>query len=410
MKHLIIGNGPAAIAAAETLRAEDAGCEIQLLSRESVPFYSPCPLAEYVEGSVARDRLFLRDADFYSRLDLDIRYDTPATRIDPAGRQVWSGERAFAYDRLLIAAGARAFVPPIPGLAGTEGVFELKTLADADGVLARLPRARRAVVIGSGFIGLEAVQALVHHGLQVTLLETQAHVLPSMLDAQMAALVEQLLAARGVEVRTRCQAREVLGGPDGVRAVVADGEEIPCELLICAAGVRADLSLVEGSGIAVNRGILVDARMRTSVEQVFAAGDLIERPDAPAKHQVVPNWPNAVSTGRIAAWNMLDRPRQHSGLEAVNVVRVFGVPVASFGQQSAARQQCWQDGRGAVRKILLQDGKVAGGQLVGEINGTGVLHEMMKKGVEAERFGAALAHPGFGYIHVMQPLRAVKWA
>ena len=95
---------------------------------------------------------------------------------------------------------------------------------------------------------------------------------------------------------------------------------------------------------------------------------------------------------------MLGQTRRHSGLEAVNVVRVFGVPIASFGQQSAARQQCWQDGRGAVRKILLQDGKVAGGQLVGEINGTGVLHEMMKKGVEAERFGESLAHPSYNFV------------
>ncbi|MFD2407442.1 FAD-dependent oxidoreductase [Azorhizophilus paspali] len=118
MKIVIIGNGPAAISAAETLRAQDQGCEIVMLSQEKVPFYSPCPLAEYVEGSVCRERLFLRDADFYARNAINIRYGSPVRRIEPSARRVWSGDEAVAYDRLLIASGSRAFVPPIPGLAG----------------------------------------------------------------------------------------------------------------------------------------------------------------------------------------------------------------------------------------------------------------------------------------------------
>lgn len=410
MQIVIIGNGPAAIAAAETLRQQDRACGIVMLSRESVPFYSPCPLAEYVEGSVPKERLFLRDPEFYARNAIDIRYGRPVTRIDPPARQVWAGDEAVGYDRLLIASGSRALVPPVPGLAGTRGVFELKTLDDAEGILERLETARRAVVIGSGFIGLEAVQALVRHGLAVTLLEAREHVLPAMLDSEMAALVERRLVAHGVQVRTGCGAERILEGDDGVRGVLAGGVEIPCELVICAAGVRADLSILDGSGIAGNRGILVDARMRTSVEGVFAAGDVIERPDAPDKHRVVPNWPNAVSTGRIAAWNMLGIDRRHPGLEAVNVVRVFDLPVASFGVQAGETCLRWQDGAGALRKVLLKDGRVAGGQLIGAIDGTGVLHEMMKKGIAVERFGTHLAHPGFGYIHTLEPLRAIKWA
>lgn len=410
MKIVIIGNGPAAISAAETLRGQDRSCEIVMLSRESVPFYSPCPLAEYVEGSVPRDHLFLRDPDFYARTGIDIRYGCPVRRIDPQARQVWTGDQAVGYDRLLIATGSKAFVPPIPGLATARGVFELKTLGDADGILERLKVARRAVVIGSGFIGLEAVQALVRQGLEVTLLEAREHVLPAMLDSEMAALVGQRLVAHGVQMRTGCGAERILEGGDGVRGVLAGGVEIPCELVICAAGVRADLTILEGSGIAANRGILVDARMQTSVEGVFAAGDVIERPDAPDKHRVVPNWPNAVSTGRIAAWNMLGIDRRHPGLEAVNVVRVFDLPIASFGVQAGETSLRWQDDKGAVRKVLLKDGRVAGGQLIGEINGTGVLHEMMKKGIAVGRFGTDLVHPGFGYIHTLEPLRAVKWA
>ena len=144
MKIVIIGNGPAAITAAETLRDQDRHGEIVMLSRETVPFYSPCPLAEYVEGSVPRERLFLRDPEFYARHAIEIRYGCPVQRIDPQAREVRAGGEAIGYDRLLIASGSRAFVPPVPGLAGTKGVFELKTLDDAEGILERLKTARRA--------------------------------------------------------------------------------------------------------------------------------------------------------------------------------------------------------------------------------------------------------------------------
>lgn len=414
MKHVIIGNGPAAVSAAETLRNQDKKCRIVMLSKEAEPFYSPCPLAEYVEGSVPKEHLFLRDWEFYRKNDIELLTSHPVLSVDPVKRNIMAGGRgenaAIAFDKLLIASGAKAFTPPVPGLSGTRGVFTLKTLADADAILERIDKAERAVVIGSGFIGLEAVQALVRRGLRVTLLEAQSHVLPAMLDAEMAAIVEDRLKLHGVDVRTSCSARSVLAGETGVWGVLAGDDEIACEIVICAAGVRADLSYLDGSGIETNRGILVDERMRTNIPGVFAAGDVIERAAAPEKYRVLPNWPNAVSTGRIAAFNMLGIERRHPGLEAVNIVRIFDVPVTSFGVQSAEHVLRWQK-NGAVRKLLLQDGKVAGGQMVGEINGTGVLHEMMKKGVAVERFGEALVRPGFGYIHAIEPLKAAsRWA
>ena len=411
MNYLIVGNGPAALSAAETLRQQDGRSQIRLLSREQESCYSPCPLAEYVEGHLTRAQLFLRDANFYTRLGLDFRPGQPVTRIDPVQHQVQTlaGNR-FDYDRLLLAHGARAVVPPIPGLAGTRGVFELKTLADADAILARLPEARQAVVIGSGFIGLEAVQALVRRGLEVSLLESRGHVLPAMLDEEMAGLVQQQLTRHGVQLHLNSTACEVLADAQGVSAVRTARQTLPARLVICAAGVRPELSLLEGSGLACQRGILVNERMQTSDPDIFAAGDVIELQDATGAGQVVPIWPNAVSTGRVAAWNMLGQPRCHPGLEAVNVVRVLGLAVASFGSRQGDHCVRWQDGRGAVRKIILQEGRIAGAQLVGEINGTGVLHELMKKRVAVARFGEALARPGFSYIHAMEPLRTVQWA
>ena len=187
MKIVIIGNGPAAVSAAETVRQIDGGCEIVMISKEDTPLYSPCPLAEYVEGSVSRDSLFLRDKAFYASNRIETLFGCSVTRIDTAARRVHyagpKGTGSVEYGRLLIATGAEAVVPPIPGLAAPSkspgifgrmfgarpaagsqrptlnpipGLFTLKTLADADGILGGIENHRRAVVIGSGFIGLEA--------------------------------------------------------------------------------------------------------------------------------------------------------------------------------------------------------------------------------------------------------------
>lgn len=401
MKIVIIGNGPAAVSAAETARGLDRDCEIIMISKEAVPFYSPCPLAEYVEASVPREHLFLRDERFYRDQGITTLFGRPASTIDAQARRVTVGSGAdaihMAYDRLLIAAGARAVMPPIPGLADTPGVFALKTLADADGIVARLPVARRAVIIGSGFIGLEAAQALARRGLAVTVVEALGQVMPQMLDAEMAALVEARLRDHGMDVLVNSPAQAVLGGQAGIAAVRAGGREIPCDLVVCAAGVRPDLSLLAGSGIATATGILVNEFMETSQPDIYAAGDIVEGLDRQGKRRVLPIWPNAVNGGRIAGCNMVTaRTRSYRGLDGINVVRIFDLPVASFGNQAGERSLRYAR-NDIVKKLSLAGGKVVGAQFFGDVNATGLYHELMNKGVDVSSFESELLSPGFGY-------------
>lgn len=403
MKIVIIGNGPAAVSAAETVRGLDGDCEIVMISKETVPFYSPCPLAEYVEASVPREHLFLRDESFYRDKRIVTLFGCAVVGIDTALRQVKleNGTRVD-YDRLLIASGARAFMPPIPGLADTPGVFTLKTLADAEGILARLPQARRAVVIGSGFIGLEAAQGLVRRGLQVTVLEALSQVLPQMLDAEMSALVERRLREHGVEVLTNCKAEAVLGGASGITAVRAGGREIACDLLVCAAGVRPDLPLVAGSGIATAAGILVDEHMQTNVPGVYAAGDIVEAADTQSQYRVLANWPNATNGGRIAALNMMGVERRSRGMESINVVRIFEVAVSSFGTNKGERTLRYEE-KGVLRKLALSGGRIVGAQMYGDVNRTGLLHELMVKGRDVSALEGELLGPTFGYGRLLLP-------
>ncbi len=403
MRIVIIGNGPAAVAAAEVARELDGGCDISVISREAVPFYSPCPLAEYVEGSLRREQLFLRDQAFYRERRIRTMFGNPATSVDTAARLVRLGDgEAVEYDRLLIATGARAVMPAIPGLADTPGVFCLKTLADADGILAYLGRARQAVVVGSGLIGLEAAQGLLRRGLRVTVVEALRQVLPQVLDREMASLVERRLTDHGIEVMTGCPAEAVLAGGAGVAAVMAGGREIPCQLVVVAAGVRPDLSVLAGSGVAAFTGILVNDRMETSLPGVYAAGDIVEAPGIDGRRRVLANWPNAVNGGHVAGSNMIGVERRFRGLENLNVVRIFDLPVSSFGVQTGERTLRRQVG-GTVEKLVLAGGRIVGGQAFGSVGRAGLHRELMRKGRDVAAFGDALLDPRFGYGRLMAP-------
>ncbi len=398
MAIVIVGNGPAAIAAAEAIREFDAVRPLTLISKESSPFYSPCPLAEYIDQSVAREDLFLRDDDFYSRHDITTLLGHTALAIEPASqlvKTVHDGQPVdIHYERLLIASGARAVVPPVPGLANTPGVFTLKTLDDADAIIQRLGSVRHAVVIGSGFIGLEAAQALHRRGVAVTVLEAMNRVLPQMLDAEFASRVQTRLEAFGIDVRLNSSAQAVLGGASGVTSVIAGDREIVCQLVVCAAGVRADIAWLQNSGIATDRGVIVDDRMQTNLVEVYAAGDIIETSDWTGKTDVIPTWPNAVASGRTAGLNMVGQTQHFDGLVGVNVVRIFDQAVSSFGVRDGDQTLIEQTSSG-VRKLFLAQGRIVGGQFIGDITGTGIYLELMKKRVDVSVQMDVLLSPRF---------------
>lgn len=398
MKIVIVGNGPAAVAAAEAIREFDVSSSLTLISRESSPFYSPCPLAEYVEQSVAREDLFLRDDDFYSRHAITTLLGHTAVSVDPASQIVKALHNGHPvdvqYDRLLIASGAKAVLPPVPGLADMPGVFTLKTLDDADGIIGRLAGVRHAVVIGSGFIGLEAAQALNRRGVAVTVIETMGQVLPLMLDAEFASRVQNRLASFGVDALVNSPVQAVLGGASGVTSVMAGDQEIECQLVVCATGVRADVAWLQSSGVATARGVIVNDRMETNFPDIYAAGDIIETSDWTGKSDVVPTWPNAVSSGRIAGLNIVGQERHFQGLLGVNIVRIFDQPVSSFGVREGERILSAQT-RDGFRRLVLDQGRIVGGQFIGDINGAGIYLELMRKRVDVSALEDVLLSPRF---------------
>lgn len=305
---LLLGGGLASATAAETLRTEEASGSILIVSDEALAPYRRPPLSKRVlRDADAESRILINPEAFYRDNAIGLRLDTRVVAVDPAKHTVKTaaGER-IGYGRLLIATGAvpKRLVAPGAELAG---IHTLHALADAQAIRQSLPGARRAVVLGGGFLGMEVAMVLVDLGIAVTVVEQGPALLPRLKAPSLSAYFERYAASRNVHVLLD-DTVAAFHGRDRVREMeTVSGRHLPCDLVIAAIGVEPATSFLEGSGITLDNGrIVVDSLLATSAPDVFAAGDVTTFDDPVfARRRHIEHWDNAVKQGRLAARNML---------------------------------------------------------------------------------------------------------
>jgi NAD(P)H-nitrite reductase large subunit len=333
MKHLIIGNGPAGLVAAETLRRADPAAEIVLVGDEDAPPYSRMAIPYLLTGSIKEEGTYLRhDAGHYERLGIRM-VQARAEKVDAKARSVaLSNGEKFAYDRLLIATGSHPLRPKVPGIDGPN-VHPCWTLADARQIAAKAKPGARVVQLGAGFIGCIILQALAERGVKLTVVEMGDRMVPRMMTATAGRLIRQWVEKKGVKVHVNAKVEAISGDAKAMNVKLSNGQTLECDMLISAAGVRPNIAFLEGSGVKVGDGILVDERMQTSVPGIYAAGDVTE---AAGFHSGRPELnaiqPNAADQARIAALNMLGGNTATQGSLAINVLDTLGLVSTSFGQ------------------------------------------------------------------------------
>jgi len=350
MKVVVVGGvaGGMSFAARARRLAEDA--QLVVLERDPYVSYANCGLPYHLGGEIPdRDALLLHTpATLAASLNLDVRTGHEVTAIDPVARTVTVRERATGreyvegYDALVLSTGATPIVPPIPG-ADLPQVRMLRTVPDVDALKALVDGgARRAVVAGAGFIGLEVAEALKHRGLAVTVVDLADQVLPP-LDPEMARTVELALTDAGVEVRTSTSVTAITPGDatgDGtVRVRLSDGSELPADLVLLSVGVRPESLLARAAGLELNeRGaVRVDEHLLTSAPGVYAVGDAIEVVDAvTGAPAVVPLAGPANRQGRAAANHLFGRPGGRVPVLGTAIVRVFDTVAATTGRPEKA--------------------------------------------------------------------------
>jgi len=344
---IVIGANAAGVEAASAARKKDRTAEITLMTQEKTAGYSRCGLPFVIGGQIPSFKdLIVYPLAYFQMLKLNLKTETKVTAINTNEKTVTAVDKAGAteslqYDSLVIATGAYAFMPPIRGRE-KQGILSLRNLEDGEQILQAVQNgAKSAVIMGAGLIGLETGVALIERGLKVTVVEMLPQILPHMLDADMAKLVEEHLREKGMCILTEKRVEEFLGGEE-VTAIMAGGEKIEADLFISAFGVRANTKLAVDSGISIGetRAIKTNGRMETDVKDIYAAGDCVEAPSILTHKPLCAQLGTiAVRQGKVAGTNAGGGYALFSGILASAVTRLFDTEAGVTGLTEATAQR-----------------------------------------------------------------------
>ncbi|MDX9953896.1 MAG: FAD-dependent oxidoreductase [Anaerolineae bacterium] len=325
MKCVIIGSGVAGMTAALDL-AKAEGVEVELYTDEAHSYYYRPQVTNFLAGVMPLERVFLHPLPWYEERGVHMHLASPVVRLEPDQKRIILEDgTAVTYDKLLLTTGSCPFVPPIEGVEKA-GVFTIRTLADALTIKDFAPHCTQGLVVGGGLLGLEAARALKGMGLEVTIVEFMPRLMPMQLDTEGAAILQGFVEAQGYHVFLGTAAKTVLGDGKVESVLLSNGETVPAQIMVVAAGVRPNSRLAQEAGLTIDRGILVDEWMRTSAPDVYAAGDV-------ARFQGI-CWaivPTAQAQARIAVANILGQEARYENLAPATALKVAGIDVNSMG-------------------------------------------------------------------------------
>jgi NAD(P)H-nitrite reductase large subunit len=417
VRYVIIGNSAAGIAAVEGIRQCDTDNAITIISDEPHPVYSRPLISNLLGGTVNEAQMNYRPADFYDRHGVETMLGVAVTAVHTGERMVsLAGGGSLSYDRLLIATGGTPFIPRLSG-SDLEGVFTFTRWEDARAIsrYIQLHNVRSALVLGGGLIGLKTTEALMARGISVAVIELADRILSASLDRTASKLAEAILRQAGTEIRTGTTVREIVGKDGRVDHVVLQyGDRMGCDLMVFAIGVRPNISLIPpGSGIEVERGIVVDRWMQTSVPGVYAAGDCTEALDMLlGVRRPIAIWPLAFRQGYVAGCNIAGARKEYEGGFPMNSVEICGVPTISVGLTDPEEDtgeytvmEHFDREVLAYKRLVLSGNRLVGAVCVGDIERAGIYTGLIRDRADVSPFKEHLLSGKFGLISLPQEYR-----
>ncbi|MDD3411923.1 MAG: FAD-dependent oxidoreductase [Eubacteriales bacterium] len=375
MSYLIIGGSAAAIGCIEGIRQTDAKTPITLVTDEAEYRYAR-PLISYLLcGKTTREKMSYRPASFWRGNGVTVKADVRAEALDAAAKTVrLSNGETLSYDKLLLATGSRPFVPPIPGYETVAERHTFMTLADAEGLAAVLRPESRVLIMGAGLTGVKCAEGIRGMCASLTIVDLAPRVLPAVLDEESAQLVQHCMEQNGVQFYLSNSVQQFSGGT----ATLKTGEVLGFDVLVMAVGVRPNTELLAEAGGKVNRGMVIDTHCRTSLPDVYAAGDCAEGFDAVSgENRMLPLWPSATMQGETAGHNMTGGCAALLQDMAVNATGVFGLHMITAGSYEG---ESWVSREGgSYKRLVTADGVLKGVIMVGDVARAGIYTNLIRK-------------------------------
>lgn len=379
--YLIIGNGIAGLSATEEIRKKDSDASILIVSSEKPSTYWRTRLSDLISKDFNDDDLYVKKEPWYSERHIDEKLQTAVDRLDTDKNIAYlSNGEEIEYGKVLLATGARPFIPPIKNV-DSKGVFAIRTIDDLMNFKDYVKDKEKVVVIGGGILGLEAAYSALLLGKEVTVIESFDYLLSRQLDQDLSEKLEKALNEMGIKTYTGKFTEEILvedGSVKGIR--LSDGCEIPADAIMVQAGVRSNIDLAKNSGLEVDRGIMVDDNLQTKKENVFAAGDCAQIGDF-----TIGLWTSSQEMGRIAGHNMTGSDEQYEKPKPFSTLMIGDTKIFSAGLSSGEGiEEIKAEKDGNIYKLFKKDGQYVGGILWRDIKYQNDVKDVVFFGKELE--------------------------
>ena len=377
MRYVIIGNSAAAIGTVSGIREIDSAGEITIISDEKYHTYSRPLISYWLEGRVSDKNIYYRPDDYYEKNGVKTVLGKKVTKIDTANKSVVLEDGlSVPYDKLMVATGSKPFVPPMNGLDKVH-YHTFMSYDSAKAIRSELKDGMKVLIIGAGLIGLKAAEALSEHNVDITVIDMADRVLPSILDARAAQKMQRHIEAHGVKFILGTSAEELTEHS----AKLKNGSTVEFDMLIVAVGVRPNTELVADAGGKVERGIITDQTQKTSLDDIYSAGDCtVSHDESSDSEKILALLPNAYMQGEVAGRNMAGRESYYLNAIPMNAIGFWGVHIISAGSYDG--EEFVEETESTYKKLVFRDNRLVGYTLLGNVARAGIYTSMIKEKID----------------------------
>lgn len=380
MEIIIIGNGIAGLSAAEEIRRENQAINIHMITNEKYYTYYRTQLSHYLSKDFKIEGISIHSKNWYKENNIKVYLNKEVKSIDKTKKIVYfDNSESLQYDKLLLANGARSFMPPVVG-KDNKGVFALRNLDDLKSIQKYGKKAKKGVVIGGGLLGLEAANSLKNLEMNITVIEFFDRLLPRQLDQEGSIMLKKIVEDQGIKVILGAQVEKILGEQKVEGIQIKDGQKVEASFVLFSTGVRSNIQLAKELGLEIDKAIIVDEYMQTSESDIYAAGDVCQ-----FNNKFFGIWPIAMEQGKVAGANMIGKKRAYKEITPSNMLNVMGTKVFSTGDIGAGEGEydtlkVKDERKNIYKKFFFRDRKLVGAILMNDIAMAGKLKNLLTSG------------------------------